>query len=452
MIKRIFAVIILAVSSQGVFAQSAKDFYEKAKAALEEGDASACLANTERAIALLNGTNVRIEALRCQCYAESQDWVNARIAYRAYEQLGRGLSGEAYRQMKELGEEIDRRLRVLVQSRKQEVDNMKRANLSIAQRESAQLDESIAQNAQQLSAQNEERIYKAVVNSRDEDLLRLYLEQGGNKYKDDVGRELNKKARPSGYIMSAVKKNGVEEVRYLLGLGADVNHKESGASLLHAAVELSGTTVLELLVASKPNLEVYNERGETPLLSAVRLNRHRAVELLAKSGASVTAEDSKGNTPASYCISSGNGTILKTLLTYGLEVNRLIKYQAHEVTPLFASVYFKQDLVLTELLLQHGANPDLSCQDGWTPLTAAAYKKNQDMVKLLLNRNAGIDVQGVHGWTALHFAARNRDNPMVAILVRQGASQTVQDTWRRTPVNVARERRFEEVIKSLKQY
>jgi ankyrin repeat protein len=44
-----------------------------------------------------------------------------------------------------------------------------------------------------------------------------------------------------------------------------------------------------------------------------------------------------------------------------------------------------------ELLLQHGASPDLEDESGWTPLARAVEDGNIAVLQLLLTREAKID-------------------------------------------------------------
>src|SRR5690348_16325382 len=96
----IFIFLCLSISAK---AQSAVENFNKAKYALEDGNTSGCLTYLERCEAQLRGSNVKIEALKAQCYAQMDDWVKAKIAFRNYDHMldvaDRG--GETWSQMEE---------------------------------------------------------------------------------------------------------------------------------------------------------------------------------------------------------------------------------------------------------------------------------------------------------------------------------------------------------------
>ena len=67
---------------------------------------------------------------------------------------------------------------------------------------------------------------------------------------------------------------------------------------------------------------------------------------------------------------------------------------------------FKQFLInlcvqVSELLLDHGADPNISDENGATPLHRAASKGNLEIVKLLLQFNCRIDAMDRQGNTPL---------------------------------------------------
>ena len=86
--RKIYALGCLIILSMllafKVQAQTARDNFSKAKYALEEGSTNGCLIYLERCENQLGGSNVRIEALRAQCYALLDDYVKAKIAFRNY--------------------------------------------------------------------------------------------------------------------------------------------------------------------------------------------------------------------------------------------------------------------------------------------------------------------------------------------------------------------------------
>lgn len=79
------------------------------------------------------------------------------------------------------------------------------------------------------------------------------------------------------------------------------------------------------------------------------------------------------------------------------------------------------DVENTELLLRHGANPNIAPSKGDTPLQSAARARSYDCVRLLLDAGAYVDFQGVTRMTALHISAINDGTDVAELLLAHGA-------------------------------
>lgn len=64
----------------------------------------------------------------------------------------------------------------------------------------------------------------------------------------------------------------------------------------------------------------------------------------------------------------------------------------------------KGNLDLIVLSLCNGANINCKDDDGWTPLTRAAFNRHTEIVELLLNKGADINTKDYDGCTALTYA------------------------------------------------
>lgn len=80
------------------------------------------------------------------------------------------------------------------------------------------------------------------------------------------------------------------------------------------------------------------------------------------------------------------------------------------------------DTKSTRLLLQNGANPNISPTMGQTPLQSAAQSGCCDCIELLLGAGAVVDYQGAARMTALHTAVVKHDDVgIVRLLLQHGA-------------------------------
>jgi cytohesin len=134
--------------------------------------------------------------------------------------------------------------------------------------------------------------------------------------------------------MAAYQAN-TDVVPALMKAGADPALRDSrGNTALHYAA--GNKRILELLLASKPNVNVTNQDGDTPLHWAACAADIEPATLLLAAGANVNAVNAKGQTPLHL-------------------------------------VSWKQNEAMAQLLLTHKADPNLRDKEGKTPLDVASY-------------------------------------------------------------------------------
>ena len=76
------------------------------------------------------------------------------------------------------------------------------------------------------------------------------------------------------------------------------------------------------------------------------------------------------------------------------------------------------DTISTRLLLEHGANPDISDMEGAPPLFHAIRSKSKECVSMLLEHSTKHEVINVYGSTALHVASTGSNAEIMALLVK----------------------------------
>ena len=128
---------------------------------------------------------------------------------------------------------------------------------------------------------------------------------------------------------------------------------------------------------------------------------------------------------------------------------------AYGNTPLHSAVFYNS-LRSAEVLLRSGADPDApNVLDGHlTPLHLAAIYSNLgiDVVEVLLTHGANPEVRDERGGTPLHMAASSNDVAVAKALLQYGANPYALDSSDRTPLENARARGNMEVAQLLQEH
>lgn len=202
------------------------------------------------------------------------------------------------------------------------------------------------------------------------------------------------------FLFDAVEAGDVEEVRQLLGQGADARERDSdGLHALDLAAESGQLAVAEALLAHDPGLaSLPGYYGRPPLTSAV-LNGHTAVvALLLTRGAD--PRQSAGGPGDGQSSGASNG------------IGRPLEHAAQEGY-----------IDIVELLLAHDPGLiDLPGAFGRTALAAAAAGGHLAVVDLLLARGADLRASLHEGTSALHWAAMQGHTAVVERLLAQDPS------------------------------
>jgi ankyrin repeat protein len=140
--------------------------------------------------------------------------------------------------------------------------------------------------------------------------------------------------------------------------------------------------------------------------------------------------------------------------TETVPVHGLMQFDASWVnfdgqTP-FVRAALSGDIEVMRLLLEFGANPNISTKQGTTALMAASginwipgqtfshpESEYVDAVKLCLERGADVNASNSLGFTAMHGAANRGWESVIKILAEHGAKVDVKDKEGRTPMTFA---------------
>ncbi len=254
----------------------------------------------------------------------------------------------------------------------------------------------------------------------------------------------NEKARYGNTPLHCAAHAGhTEIVKLLLSRGALLNEKGSnGKTLLHLATESRDTEIVRLLISSGALLNEKDEYGKTPLHLATESSDTEIVRLLISSGALLNEKDEYGNTPLHLAAQHGTVEIIKLLLLRGADIhiknnwgytaqdgafNRKTEL-AHAVkrefrrTPLHLAAKIGDETAV-KMFLETGA--DVNARDkktGETPLHLASYYNHLLIAKILLENGASIDRMDRLGYTALTRALLRKNEELAELLLWKNAS------------------------------
>lgn len=277
--------------------------------------------------------------------------------------------------------------------------------------------------------------------------------------------------------------NNVNAVRLLIEHGGSVNL--SGGQFgcaLQAAVECASDNLIRLLLNSgtnvnqqthsmqscrrKPSLNKHRglvDNYPNALSAAIKRGRVETVRLLLEAGADPTLVG-QGELPTAFelALASGN-TEMVSMYLLDADINK-------SLSPLFAELELSVDgfsddeewsairyaasmsnLDLLRLLLQSGADVNLSSPAGWTSLHEAASRDHYHAVAVLIDEfGARVDVEWQGDLQPLHIAAWCGHNLTVKTLLDRGANPSSSDTnSSRTPIEYAAMRGRHSAVETL---
>ena len=303
-------------------------------------------------------------------------------------------------------------------------------------------------------------------------------------------------------LMYAAAENHPEAVRLLMARGADANARSrtldltvprpqynpkpgmhflsGGMTALHFAARQGAVESARALAEGKADLNLSDPDGITPMILAIMNANFDVAAVLLEAGADPNAVDSSGRGALYAAVDMhrfewlfsrptpkatgklDSGDIARLLLEKGANPNarltKKIKSMQHDSggnsnltigsTP-FMKAASVSDVAMMRLLIQHGADTNLTNDKNATPLMVAAglnweevaslgsESESVEAIQLCLDHGADVNAANKNGETALHGAARRGADSVVAFLVSKGAKLDMVTKTGRTPLDEA---------------
>lgn len=203
------------------------------------------------------------------------------------------------------------------------------------------------------------------------------------------------------------------------------------------AVKEGLTEDVERMLQEQPDLlHVIDADGETPLMAAVYYGKQHIVQQLLTYGVAVSLHEAvaigdleaveylvleasvsptsysyDGWTPLHLAAFFGHLEVAQFLLTQEVDVN-MLSTNPQNNAPIHAATAGRK-LPLVQLLLEHGANPNLKQSKGWTPLLQAVHNFDLTLCDLLLEHGADATIANDDGVTALAYAEQQGYDDLV---------------------------------------
>ncbi len=258
-------------------------------------------------------------------------------------------------------------------------------------------------------------------------------------------------------LHSAARYGAFSAVKFLLDQGADFNVKdEKGNTPLHLASIFRHVEIIDLLIKHKVDVNSLNAQGQAPLSLTSLYGNPESIKLLLANGAKIDIRDADGNTPLHIAVLYRNPENLEEILKADPDIDAV---NTEGYTPLHLAVRRPDNEKAVGLLLQQGADVNITDSTGRNALLVSVGFRMTEYIELLVSKGIDINSQDDDGNTALHYPLMNvlenkiflpRSKEIVKILAEKGADPYVRNKESKSPMDLAVESGEDELINLLK--
>jgi len=177
-----------------------------------------------------------------------------------------------------------------------------------------------------------------------------------------------------------------------------------------------------------------------PLHAAIKLSKMKVAKFMLNNGHDINAFDAEKYTPLMLAVAQENLSLVELLLAHGADPDIEIPYIG--VAAIDRAIQLESTDILTALI-DHGATVDKPNRSGTTPLIFAMRMERLDVMKILINAGADVNHRVNSGWTVLTQMVdcnQNRgrgDGAIVKLLIDAGVDVNQRLDDGRTAVALA---------------
>ena len=244
-------------------------------------------------------------------------------------------------------------------------------------------------------------------------------------------------------LILAVRRGDVNQVRYLLALGADVKLKAKGNTALHLAAYDGHWEMIDILLKNGfEKVDELNTHGNTALQLAIVNGHNTTAAALLAAGADICLRILKTNNALDMAIIRSPSLIEPLLLKavtfdYPKQKEFLSKISGGPYENVLSYAFHAHPQLYVKLLKEKKTkepthvftSEELNCKDskGDTPLIIAIRRRDLEAVGYLLSLGVDIDIENKTKYRAMEYGIFSEEPEVVRLLLKQAPRMLNQE-------------------------